>query len=52
MNYFMKIFEFFLAIFKFIVNFALWILCLPFVPIIWIIREIKKDEKQRKSKSP
>lgn len=38
----MKIIELFLAIFKFIINFALWIMCLPFVPFIWAIKEIKK----------
>lgn len=37
-----KLFELFLAILNFLLNFALWIICIPFVPIIWAVQEIKR----------
>lgn len=37
----MLIFEFLLALLQFILNLILTICMIPFVPIVWIIREIK-----------
>ncbi len=51
----MFIFEFLLALLQFILNLILTICMIPFMPIVWIIREIKgvkpivKDSSEKHS---
>ena len=39
-----ELLELFLAVLQFFLNIALVIICLPFIPIVWIIKEIKKKQ--------